>query len=103
MGVLEGVDEIGQRPAVDPPPALGGRDRETDRRVRLAAAGRTRDVVLTNPALSSVIRGTRCAVVSWRSAGATSGEVWLGMQMAYDLWQARDRAGEIAVARFAVA
>ena len=30
-------------------------------------------------------------------------EMWLGMQMAYDLWQARDRAGQIAVERFAAA
>ena len=30
-------------------------------------------------------------------------ETWLGMQMAWDLWQARDRAGRIAVERFAAA
>ena len=30
-------------------------------------------------------------------------ETWLGMQMAYDLWQARDRAARIAVERFAAA
>lgn len=30
-------------------------------------------------------------------------ETWLGMQMAWDLWQARDRAGEIAVEHFAAA
>ena len=30
-------------------------------------------------------------------------ETWLGMQMAYDLWQARERAGQIAVERFAAA
>lgn len=30
-------------------------------------------------------------------------EAWLGMQMAYDLWQARKRAGQIAVERFAAA
>ena len=30
-------------------------------------------------------------------------ETWLGMQMAYDLWQARDRTEEIAVERFAAA
>ena len=30
-------------------------------------------------------------------------ETWLGMQMAYDLWQARDRAREISVERFAAA
>ena len=36
-----------------------------------------------------------------KAFGSTS-EVWLGMQMAYDLWQARGRAGEIAIERFAV-
>ena len=30
-------------------------------------------------------------------------ETWLGMQMAYDLWQARDRAQRINVERFAAA
>ena len=30
-------------------------------------------------------------------------ETWLGMQMAYDLWQARKRAREISVERFAAA
>ena len=30
-------------------------------------------------------------------------ETWLGMQMAWDLWQARDRAEEIAVEKFAAA
>ena len=30
-------------------------------------------------------------------------ETWLGMQMAYDLWQVRSRAGEIAVERFEAA
>ena len=28
-------------------------------------------------------------------------ETWLGMQMAYDLWQARERARQIKVASFA--
>lgn len=30
-------------------------------------------------------------------------ETWLGMQTAWDLWQARDRAGRISVERFAAA
>ena len=30
-------------------------------------------------------------------------ETWLEMQMAYDLWQARERAREISVERFAAA
>ena len=30
-------------------------------------------------------------------------ETWLGMQMAYDFWQARDRVGQITVKQFEVA
>lgn len=30
-------------------------------------------------------------------------ETWLGMQMAYDLWQAQDRVEKISVERFATA
>ena len=30
-------------------------------------------------------------------------ETWLGMRMAYDLWQARERAGHMAVERFVAA
>ncbi len=30
-------------------------------------------------------------------------ETWLGMQMAYDLWEARDRASQIVVEHFAAA
>ena len=34
-------------------------------------------------------------------AFGSSPETWLGIQMAYDLWQARDRAEHIKVERFA--
>ena len=37
-----------------------------------------------------------------KAFGSTA-ETWLGMQMAYDLWQARERADQIAVQRFEVA
>ncbi len=33
-------------------------------------------------------------------AYGSSPETWLGMQMAYDLWQARDRTDSIVVERF---
>ena len=33
-------------------------------------------------------------------AFGSSPETWLGMQTAYDLWQARDRANELDVERF---
>ena len=36
-------------------------------------------------------------------AFGSSPETWLGMQMAYDLWQMRARTGEIEVRRFSVA
>jgi addiction module HigA family antidote len=36
-------------------------------------------------------------------AFGASPEVWLGMQMAYDLWQARERIGAIEVRRFQAA
>ncbi len=34
-----------------------------------------------------------------KAFGSTA-ETWLGMQMAYNLWQARGHAGEITVERF---
>ena len=37
-----------------------------------------------------------------KSFGSTP-ETWLGMQMAYDLWQARDRVNQITVKQFEVA
>lgn len=37
-----------------------------------------------------------------RAFGSTP-ETWLGMQTAYDLWRARERAGRIAVERFETA
>ena len=36
-------------------------------------------------------------------AFGSSPETWLGMQMAYDLWRARDRADRIVVERFEAA
>ena len=33
----------------------------------------------------------------------SSPETWLGMQMAYDLWMARDRLNEIKVEKFVTA
>ena len=73
LGLLQRVHQVGQGSEVDLAPVLGRRDRQADRQVRLADPGRTRDVVLTNPVLSSTIGGTRYAVESWMFAGATSG------------------------------
>ena len=61
---------------------------------------------VTRQALSYVLNGrSRVSVdmaIRFSKAFGSTPETWLGMQMAYDLWQARDRAKEIKVERFAV-
>ena len=42
-------------------------------------------------------------VIRLSKAFGSTPETWLGMQMAYDLWHARTRAGEITVERYATA
>ena len=60
---------------------------------------------VTRQALSDLVNGKAGVSVEMslrlsKAFGSTP-ETWLGMQMAYDLWQARDRAKEIDVERFA--
>ncbi|MDE2661180.1 MAG: HigA family addiction module antitoxin [Acidobacteriota bacterium] len=62
---------------------------------------------VTRQALSELLNGragisVEMAIRLSKAFGSTP-ETWLGMQMAYDLWQARGRAGEIAVERFVAA
>ena len=62
---------------------------------------------VTRQALSELINertgvSVEMAIRLSKAFGSTP-ETWLGMQMAYDLWQARERAGEIAVENFAAA
>lgn len=59
---------------------------------------------VTRQALSELVNertGTsvEMAIRLSKAFGSTP-ETWLGMQTAYDLWQARDRTQEIAVERF---
>ena len=59
---------------------------------------------VTRQALSELLNGrtgvsVEMAIRLSKAFGSTP-ETWLGMQMAYDLWQARGRAGEIAVESF---
>ena len=68
--------------------------------VTRAAAG----LGVTRQALSELVNGRTGVSVDMairlsRAFGSTP-ETWLGMQMAYDLWQARERAERIAVERF---
>ncbi len=62
---------------------------------------------VTRQALSELLNGrtgvsVEMAIRLSKAFGSTP-ETWLGMQMAYDLWQARGRTGEIAVERFVTA
>ena len=60
---------------------------------------------VTRQALSNVING-RAGVsvdmaIRFSKAFGSTPDFWLRLQMAYDLWQARDRVKEIKVERFA--
>ena len=71
--------------------------------VTRAAAG----LGITRQALSELVNGRTGVSVEMsirlsKAFGSTP-ETWLKMQMAYDLWQARERAERIAVERFATA
>ncbi len=71
----------------------------------LTATKAAKGLGVTRQALSNVING-RAGVsvdmaIRFSKAFGSTPETWLGMQMAYDLWQARDRVKEIKVERFA--
>ena len=62
---------------------------------------------VTRQALSELVNdrtgiSVEMAIRLSKAFGSTP-ETWLGMQMAHDLWRARDRASQIAVERFAAA
>ena len=62
---------------------------------------------VTRQALSELVNeragvSVEMAIRLSKAFGSTP-EVWLGMQMAYDLWKARNRAEDISVEEFAVA
>ena len=62
---------------------------------------------VTRPALSEMLNGhTEISVdmaIRLSKAFGSTPQTWLGMQMAYDLWEERGHTGEIAVERFALA
>ena len=63
----------GRRALVEhPEPVLDQGQPEARGQMALARTGRTGDVVLTDPVLSSATPGIRSAVVSWKSPDATS-------------------------------
>ena len=62
---------------------------------------------VTRQALSELLNGkSRISVemaIRLSKAFGSTPETWLGMQLAYDLWQAQERASQITVEHFAVA
>ena len=60
---------------------------------------------VTRQALSDLVNGKAGVSVEMSIrlslAFGSTPETWLAMQTAYDLWQARDRAGQLNVERFA--
>ena len=71
----------------------------------LSVTGAAEGLGVTRQALSRLVNErTEISVdmaVRLSKAFGSSPETWLGMQMAYDLWQARERADRITVERFA--
>ena len=91
----------------DPPHPGGIVRRQCLEPLGLTVTRTAKGLGVTRQALSELLNGhtgisVEMAIRLSKAFGSTA-ETWLGMQMAYDLWQARDRAGEIAVERFVAA
>jgi addiction module HigA family antidote len=73
----------------------------------LSVTEAARGLGMTRQALSELINEKTGVSVEMAirlsKAFGSSPEVWLGMQMAYDLWQARERIEAIEVRRFQAA
>ena len=73
----------------------------------LSVTRAARGLGITRQALSELVNertgiSVEMAIRLSKAFGSTP-ETWLGMQVAYDLWQAQDRAREISVEHFAPA
>ena len=94
--------------AMDNPPHPGGIvRRQCLESLGLSVTEAARGLGVTRQALSELINERTGVSVEMAirlsKAFGSSPEVWLGMQMAYDLWQARGRIGAIEVRRFQAA
>lgn len=73
----------------------------------LSVARAAKHIGVARQSLSELVNGrsgvsVNMAIRLSKAFGSTP-ETWLGMQMAYDLWQARNRAGKIRIKKFKVA
>ena len=94
-------------PMQDPPHPGGIVKRQCLEPLGLSVTRAAKGLGVPQQLLSELLNGregvsVEMAIRLSKAFGSTP-ETWLGMQMAYDLWQARDRASQIAVERFAAA
>ncbi len=94
-------------PMHDPPHPGGLVKRECLEPLGLSVAQAAKGLGVTRHALSQLVNertgvSAEIAVRLSKAFGAAP-ETWLGMQTAYDLWQARERTGQLQVERFATA
>ena len=88
----------------DPPHPGGIVRRQCLQPLGLSVTRAAKGLGVTRQALSDLVnerRGisTEMAIRLSKAFGSTP-ETWLGMQMAYDLWQARERAKQIEIEMF---
>ena len=91
----------------DPPHPGGIVRRQCLEPLGLSATRAARGLGVTRQAMSDLVNertgiSVDMAIRLSKAFGATP-ETWLGMQMAYDLWQARERTDQIKVESFASA
>ena len=91
----------------DPPHPGGMVRRQCLEPLELTVTRAAEGLGVTPQALSELLNGrtgvsVEMAIRLSKAFGSTL-ETWLGMQMAYDLWQARNRAKKIAAERFVTA
>ena len=91
----------------DPPHPGGIVRRQCLEPLGLSVTRAAKGLGVTRQALSDLVNenagiSVDMAVRLSRAFGSNP-ETWLGMQMAYDLWQARDRTDRIVVERFKAA
>jgi addiction module HigA family antidote len=94
-------------PMHDPPHPGGVVRRQCLEPLGLSVTEAAKGLGVTRQALSDLVNGKAgisidMAIRLSRAFGS-SPETWLGMQMAYDLWRARERSHEIRVHKFKAA
>jgi addiction module HigA family antidote len=94
-------------PMQNPPHPGGVLRRQCIAPLGLTVTDAAKGLGVTRQALSELLNGkTGISVdmaIRLSKAFGSSAETWLGLQMAYDLWQARGRTGQIRVKQFKAA